>query len=87
MVNGGTLMPITVVTVHEKLNTLIEDELDYKVIVLEEDETKRKTVAVQTFVELFGEADFTYESLTQEKYENYRYKPFFDLWKEQGLLE
>lgn len=80
-------MPITVVTVHEKLNTIIEDELDYKVIVLEEDETKRKTVSVQTFVELFGEADFTYESLTQDKYKPYRYNPFFNMWKEQELLE
>ncbi|MER2057485.1 MAG: hypothetical protein ABTA16_01605 [Niallia sp.] len=78
---------ITKELLNEKLASIIEEEYEEEVILLDQTEEMKRTVSVEIFVVLFEEADFTYESLTQEKYEPYRYKPFFDLWKEQGLLE
>lgn len=81
-------MAITLESIKINLSSIIEQEPDgTEIIILSSTEDTRKTVVISTFVELFGEADFTYESLTQEKYEDYRYKQYFDVWKEEGLLE
>lgn len=78
---------ITVELLNEKLNSIIENDYGEDVIVLEDTILTRKTVSLEMFCILFSEADFSYESLTQEKYRAYRYGEFFDLWKEQGLLD
>ena len=78
---------LTVDEVRTKLTQIIEIEYEEEVIVLKQTEDTRVTVTVEMFVILFGEAEFTYESLTQEKYEAYNYEHFFDEWKEKGLLE
>lgn len=78
---------ITKELVNEKLVSIIEEEFEEKVILLDQTDEMRRTVSIDMFVLLFKEAEFTYESLTQGKYEPYRYNPFFNMWKEQGLLE
>lgn len=77
---------ITIEIINSELSSIIEEEYGENVIVLDETETTKRTVTVDTFVSLFSDAEFTYESLTQEKYEKYKYKPFFDMWNENGLL-
>lgn len=72
--------------VRTTLKSIIEWEYEEEVILLEETEDTRKTVRVTMFVELFAEAELTYESLTQEKYKPLNYKQFFDVWKEKGLI-
>lgn len=78
---------ITVELLNDKLSEIIEEEYGEDVIVLEDTGETRKTVTLEMFEYLFGDADYTYESLTQEKYEAYRYKSFFNKWLEDGLLD
>lgn len=77
---------ISIGTVKEQLKELVTEEFEQEVLLLEETDRGSKTVTIDTFVDLFAQAELTYESLTQPKYEKYQYSKYFAQWHEQGLI-